>query len=249
MMEIKMTENIATREITYTDSNGQKLIGYFASPLNAKDAPAVLVCHEWWGRNDYPERRARELAEAGYVAFALDMYGDKKTATDPQTANAYMMETFATPDLIVDRANKALETLVAQPEVDAARVAIIGFCYGGKVALDLARSGADVKVAATFHTNLSAQAPAQADTFKAEVLVAHGADDSMVSLDDVETFKQEMNTAKVQHHVEVYPNTKHGFTNPSADEKAEKYGVDLGYNATSEKASLDALYALLARKF
>ena len=239
--------NITIREINYQDSKGQTLIGYLASPENAQHLPAVLVCHEWWGRNDYPEQRARELAEAGYTAFALDMYGDKKTATDPQTANAYMMETFAEPTIIVDRATAALTSLAAQAEVDPNNIAVIGFCYGGKVALDLARSGAAVKAAATFHANLSAQNPAQADTFKAEVLVAHAGDDSMVSLADVETFKQEMTAAQVKHHVEIYPNTKHGFTNPAADEKAKQYGVDLGYNPISEKASLESLYALLTR--
>lgn len=243
-----MAENITTREITYQDSKGQTLIGYLAAPNDAKNLPAVLVCHEWWGRNDYPERRARELAQAGYVAFALDMYGDKKIAHDTQTANDYMMATFAEPNIIVDRATKALETLAAQDEVDADRIAAIGFCYGGKVALDLARSGANVKAVATFHANLSAQNPAQAETFKAEVLVAHAGNDSMVSLDDVETFKQEMSAANVTHHVEIYANTKHGFTNPAADEKAQKYGVDLGYNPQSEKASIDALYKLLARR-
>lgn len=243
-----MSSSILSREITYQDSTGQTLIGYFVCPSNAEPLPAVLVCHEWWGRNEYPERRARELAEAGYAAFALDMYGDKKQATDPQTANAYMMETFAESNLIVDRANAALAVLQQQPEVDAQRIAAIGFCYGGKVALDLARSGAALKIAATFHANLSAQQPAQANTFKAEVLVAHAGDDSMVSLDDVENFKKEMSAANVKHHVEIYPNTKHGFTNAAADEKAQKYGIDLGYNPQSEKASLAALYALLASK-
>lgn len=243
-----MSSSIISREITYYDSKGQTLIGYFVSPVQAHNLPAVLVCHEWWGRNDYPERRARELAEAGYVAFALDMYGDKKQATDPQTANTLMMETFAEAELIVDRASAALAILQQQPEVDAKRIAVIGFCYGGKVALDLARSGAELKIAATFHANLSAQQPAQADTFKAEVLVAHAGDDSMVSLADVETFKQEMSAAHVKHHVDIYPNTKHGFTNPAADEKAQQYGVDLGYNSESEKASLAALKTLLANK-
>ena len=243
-----MSTNIITREISYQDPQGNNFIGYFAYPEYAKNLAAVLVCHEWWGRNDYPEHRVHQLAEAGYAAFALDMYGDKKIATDPQTANAYMMETFAEPHLVVERASAALQTLIAQPEVDANNIAVIGFCYGGKVALDLARSGADVKVVATFHANLSAQQPAQADQFKAEVLVAHAGDDSMVSLDDVATFKQEMTAANIKHHVEIYANTKHGFTNPAADEKAQKYGIDLGYNAQSEQDSLAALYRLLEKK-
>lgn len=238
---------IITREIEYQDHKGQKLVGYFAYPANQTALPAILVCPEWWGRNDYIERRARELAERGYAAFAVDMYGDKKLALDADTAYSYMMATFDDASTIVDRATAALNTLSTQVEVDNNKVAVIGFCYGGKVALDLARSGAKLQAVATFHANLSTQTPAQTENFTAEVLVAHGQDDSMTTLQDVETFEQEMNAAKVNYRVNIYPNTKHGFTNPAADENARKYGVDLGYNPLAEAQSLDAMYALLAR--
>ncbi|KAA8732383.1 dienelactone hydrolase family protein [Acinetobacter qingfengensis] len=244
-----MTQLIQTKEIQYKDSTGQTLIGYLAYPENTSQAPGILVCPEWWGRNDYIERRARELAEQGYVALAIDMYGDKKLAVDADTAGKYMMSTFENPATIVDRATAAYQTLVAQNNVNADKVAAIGFCYGGKVALDLARSGANLKVVATFHANLSAQQPAQAGKFTAEVLVAHGADDSMVSLNDVENFKQEMTAAQVKYSVDIYPNTKHGFTNPVADEKAAKYGTDLAYNPESEKQAIAKLYDLLKRTF
>lgn len=242
-----MTTQIITREIHYTDSKGQNLIGYLALPEGQNYLAGVLIGPEWWGRNDYIDSRARELAEQGYAAFAMDMYGDKTIADDVDSASKNMNATFAEPDIIVDRASAALAVFAAVPEVNAHKIAAIGFCYGGKVVLDLARSGADLKAVATFHANLGAQQPATAGHFQPEVLVAHGQDDSMVSLDDVEAFKQEMNAAHAKYHVEVYPNAKHGFTNPSADEKAEKFGVDLGYNPLAESESFDALHALLAR--
>ena len=241
-----MVAAIKTREITYTSADGATLIGYFAAPESAKPVAGIIVAPEWWGRNEYTEQRARELAEHGFAALAIDMYGDKKVTTQVPQANEWMMQTFQ-ENTIVDRANAGLATLAAQPEVDATRLAAIGFCYGGKVILDLARSGAALKTVVTFHAILSAQQVAQQDTFKAEVLVLHGELDSMVSLDDVESFKQEMNNAHVTAEVIVLKDAKHGFSNPQADERAKANNVDLGYNAEAEKNGLVAMYSVLDR--
>ena len=242
-----MTSAIQTREIQYTAADGSQLIGYFAAPQNASAVAGVIVAPEWWGRNSYTEQRARELAEQGYAAFAIDMYGNKNVTTDAQQANTWMTATFAQADTIDIRSKAALDTLAAQPEVDASRLAAIGFCYGGKVVLDLARSGADVKAVTTFHANLSPKSPAEKGKVKAELLVLHGELDSMVSLDDVAKFKAEMFAADVTHEVIVFENAKHGFSNPQADERAQANGVDLGYNAEAEQRSLAAMYELLAR--
>ncbi|MEX5444177.1 dienelactone hydrolase family protein [Acinetobacter schindleri] len=239
---------IKTREIQYTAQDGSQLIGYFAAPESDTPVPGVIVAPEWWGRNDYTEQRARELAEHGYAALAIDMYGDKKVTTASNQAYEWMMQTFEDPDTIVNRATAALNTLAAQDEVDADKLAAIGFCYGGKVALDLARSNAPLQAVATFHANLSPKAPAQKGQVQAEILVLHGEQDSMVSLDDVESFRKEMQAANVKHDVIIFKNAKHGFSNPLADERAKANGVDLGYNAEAEKQSLEAMYALLARR-
>lgn len=243
-----MTNAIQTREIQYTAQDGSTLIGYFAAPENSQAIAGVLVAPEWWGRNEYTEQRARELAEHGYAAFAIDMYGDKKVTTDAKQAYAWMMQTFEDAETIVTRASAALETLAQQKEVNADKLAAIGFCYGGKVVLDLARSGAELKAVATFHANLSPKAPAQEGQVKAEIAVFHGEDDSMVTLDDVAKFKEEMFAAKVDHEVFIYENAKHGFSNPLADERAKANGVDLGYNAEAEQKSLAEMYELLARQ-
>ncbi|WP_312602890.1 dienelactone hydrolase family protein [Acinetobacter schindleri] len=239
---------IKTREIQYTAQDGSQLIGYFAAPESDTPVPGVIVAPEWWGRNDYTEQRARELAEHGYAALAIDMYGDKKVTTASNQAYEWMMQTFEDPDTIVNRATAALNTLAAQDEIDADKLAAIGFCYGGKVALDLARSNAPLQAVATFHANLSPKAPAQEGQVQAEILVLHGEQDSMVSLDDVESFRKEMQAANVKHDVIIFKDAKHGFSNPLADERAKANGVDLGYNAEAEKQSLEAMYALLARR-
>lgn len=242
-----MTVAIQTREIQYTAQDGSTLIGYFAVPENAQAVAGVIVSPEWWGRNEYTEQRARELAEHGYAALAIDLYGDKKVTTDAKQAYAWMMQTFEDATTNVTRASAGLAALAQQPEVNADKLAAIGFCFGGKVALDLARSGADLKAVATFHANLSSQTPAQVGQVKAEILVLHGEDDSMVSLDDVAAFKEEMFAAQVDHDVIIFEDAKHGFTNPLADERAKANDVDLGYNPEAEQKSLAEMYTLLEK--
>ncbi|MCY6413053.1 dienelactone hydrolase family protein [Acinetobacter sp. VNH17] len=240
-----MSFAVNTREIEYTALDGQRLIGYFAAPVTDQPVAGVIVAPEWWGRNAYTEQRARELAEHGFAALAIDMYGDKKVTTAVPQASEWMNQTFEQPDTIVNRAQAGLDILAAQPEVNAEKLAAIGFCYGGKVVLDLARSGADLTAVATFHAILSPKAPAEKGKVKAEILVLHGELDSMVTLDDVANFRQEMHDAEVDHDVIIFEDAKHGFSNPLADERAKANNVDLGYNAEAERQGLEAMYELL----
>lgn len=242
-----MTISIQTREIQYNAADGQRLVGYFAAPSSQTPHAGIIVAPEWWGRNEYTEQRARELAEHGYAALAIDMYGDKNVTTDAKQAYEWMMQTFADADTIVNRAQAGLDTLAAQPEVNPTQLAAIGFCYGGKVVLDLARSGAPIKAVATFHATLAPKAPAVEGQIQGEILVLHGELDSMVTLDDVASFREEMHAAKVDHEVIIFEDAKHGFSNPLADERAKANGVDLGYNPEAERQGLDAMYDLLER--
>lgn len=242
-----MTISIQTREIQYNAADGQRLVGYFAAPSSQTPHAGIIVAPEWWGRNEYTEQRARELAEHGYAALAIDMYGDKNVTTDAKQAYEWMMQTFADADTIVNRAQAGLDTLAAQPEVNPTQLAAIGFCYGGKVVLDLARSGAPLKAMATFHATLAPKAPAVEGQIQGEILVLHGELDSMVTLDDVASFREEMHAAKVDHEVIIFEDAKHGFSNPLADERAKANGVDLGYNPEAERQGLDAMYDLLER--
>ena len=240
-----MSFPITTREIEYAAPDGQRLIGYFATPTTDQPVAGVIVAPEWWGRNEYTEQRARELAEHGFAALAIDMYGDKRVTTEVPQASAWMNQTFEQADTIVNRAQAGLATLAAQPEVNTEKLAAIGFCYGGKVVLDLARSGADIKAVVTFHAVLAASAPAEKGKVKAEILVLHGELDSMVTLDNVASFRQEMHDADVDHEVVIFEDAKHGFSNPLADERAKANNVDLGYNAEAERQGLEAMYELL----
>lgn len=240
-----MSFPITTREIEYTAPDGQRLIGYFATPTTDQPVAGVIVAPEWWGRNEYTEQRARELAEHGFAALAIDMYGDKRVTTEVPQASAWMNQTFEQADTIVNRAQAGLATLAAQPEVNTEKLAAIGFCYGGKVVLDLTRSGADIKAVVTFHAVLAASAPAEKGKVKAEILVLHGELDSMVTLDNVASFRQEMHDADVDHEVVIFEDAKHGFSNPLADERAKANNVDLGYNAEAERQGLEAMYELL----
>ncbi|HRM50734.1 MAG TPA: dienelactone hydrolase family protein [Acinetobacter johnsonii] len=242
-----MTISIQTREIQYNAADGQRLVGYFAAPSSQTPHAGIIVAPEWWGRNEYTEQRARELAEHGYAALAIDMYGDKNVTTDAKQAYEWMMQTFADTDTIVNRAQAGLDTLAAQPEVNPTQLAAIGFCYGGKVVLDLARSGAPLKAVATFHATLAPKAPAVEGQIQGEILVLHGELDSMVTLDDVASFREEMHAAKVDHEVIIFEDAKHGFSNPLADERAKANGVDLGYNPEAERQGLDTMYDLLER--
>ncbi|MEG0029538.1 dienelactone hydrolase family protein [Acinetobacter sp.] len=242
-----MTISIQTREIQYNAADGQCLVGYFAAPSSQTPHAGIIVAPEWWGRNEYTEQRARELAEHGYAALAIDMYGDKNVTTDAKQAYEWMMQTFADADTIVNRAQAGLDTLAAQPEVNPNQLAAIGFCYGGKVVLDLARSGAPLKAVATFHATLAPKAPAVEGQIQGEILVLHGELDSMVTLDDVASFREEMHAAKVNHEVIIFEDAKHGFSNPLADERAKANSVDLGYNPEAERQGLDAMYDLLER--
>ena len=242
-----MTISIQTREIQYNAADGQRLVGYFAAPSSQTPHAGIIVAPEWWGRNEYTEQRARELAEHGYAALAIDMYGDKNVTTDAKQAYEWMMQTFADADTIVNRAQAGLDTLAAQPEVNPTQLAAIGFCYGGKVVLDLARSGAPLKAVATFHATLAPKTPAVEGQIQGEILVLHGELDSMVTLDDVASFREEMHAAKVDHEVIIFEDAKHGFSNPLADERAKANGVDLGYNPEAERQGLDVMYDLLER--
>ena len=243
-----MTQAIQTREIQYTAADGSTLMGYFAAPESTQAVAGIIVAPEWWGRNEYTEHRTHELAEHGYADLAIDMYGNKNVTTDAKQAYEWMMQTFSDAETIDTRSQAGLAALIDQPEVDATRLAAIGFCYGGKVVLDLARSGAALKAVATFHATLTPKAPAELGKVKAEILVLHGELDSMVTLDDVANFKEEMFAAQVPHEVIIFEDAKHGFSNPLADERAKANNVDLGYNAEAEEKSLAAMYELLARQ-
>lgn len=236
--------SIKTYEIKTTADYGMELISYIALPesaTNDNSVPGILVAPEWWGVVEHPREVTERLAKAGFAAVAMDVYGEGKLTTDAAQANEWMTQMLNDQDKLMGRCRAILDDFADQLPVDGNRLGVVGYCFGGKIALDMAREGMPVKAVATFHGNFSPKQPAEKDKFNTKVLVAHGRDDSMVSMDDVESFKAEMDNAGVSYTVDVYDNAKHGFTNPNADKRAEENGVDLGYNEKAATESWDKM--------
>src|SRR5262249_30021957 len=152
----------------------------------------ALVVHEWWGHNQHARNQAKRLAEAGYVGFALDMYGKGKVATHPKDAEAFMTEATKDPAVVPARVDAGLQEPKQGPPSDPEGIAAIGYCFGGGVVLAMARSGADLDAVVTFHGSLGTKTPAQKGKVKARILVLAGGADPMVPPAQVEAFKQEM---------------------------------------------------------
>ncbi len=207
---------LATKILTYKQ-DGTELKGYLARDDAFKGPRAgVLVFPEWWGLNDYAQRRADQLARLGYVAMAVDMYGSARTARSAEEAAKLAGAVRADRKLMRARARAALEELKSQPEVDRARLAAIGFCFGGTCALELARSGADLAAVVSFHGGLDTPEPADARNIKARVLVLTGAEDPHVPPEQLAAFEKEMRDAKVNWQINLYGGAVHSFTNPAA---------------------------------
>src|SRR5882757_4734593 len=219
------------------------LRGYLAFNESLERKPGVLVFHEGLGLGDFAMERARRLAALGYVAFAADMYGERRQARNLQEV-ANLVGVFRdAPDQLRARGRAALATLAAMPEVDAGRIAAIGFCFGGKMVLELARDGADLKAVVSFHGVLSTATPAAPGRVKASVLVLTGADDPLAPPDQVRDFENEMRAAIVADwQVISYGNTLHGFTNPAADGSMLRSAL---YNAQADRRSWASIRGLL----
>ena len=202
--------------------------------------PGVMVVHEWWGVNDYAKKRAEMLAELGYVAFAADMYGKGVKATTPEEARKLATALRENRQLMRERAKAGLDTLKARPECDPKRVAAMGYCFGGGVVLELARSGANVNGVVSFHGNLDTPNPNDAKNIKGKVMVMHGADDQGVPMKQVIDFMEEMRAAKVDYQINIYGGAVHGFTNP--DNKA-------AHNEKADRRSWEAMKGFFGEIF
>ena len=224
-------------EVSY-QSDDTTMKGYLATdPAQKGPRPGVLVVHEWWGHNDYARKRARMLAELGYTALAVDMYGDGKQASHPEDAGKFSGELRKNMPVARARFLAAMKLLQSQPGVQANKVAAIGYCFGGGVVLEMARRGVDLVGVASFHGSLGTAQPAQKGDVKAKVLVMNGDDDPFVKAEQISAFKQEMQTAGVDFEFIGYPNAKHSFTNPDADSFGQKFQLPLAYNAEADRAS------------
>lgn len=236
---------IHTRTVEYTDGD-TVLEAYMAWDELAADArPGVLISHAWGGRSEIEEGKSEQLAELGYVGFAIDLYG-KGVRGKSNEENAKLMQPLLDDrSTLQRRMNLALEQLRNQKEVDARRVAAMGFCFGGLCVLDLARIGADILGVASFHGLFGKPGNTDGTPITAKVLVMHGWDDPMAKPDQVLALAQELTDAGADWQIHAYGNTMHAFTNPGANDPA--HGTV--YNANADKRSWQSLQLFLAEIF
>jgi dienelactone hydrolase len=203
-----------TRDIAY-EIDGKTFTGLLADGSNGKRAPGIVVAHEGGGMTGHPKERAKMLADLGYVAFAMDTFGEKITSREQ--AMATIGGLMSNLPVLRKRAQTALDIVKSQANVDPKRTAAIGFCFGGTTVLELARSGADVAGVVGFHSGLSTAAPQDAKHIKGKVLVCLGAADPIIPAEQREAFVKEMEAGKVDWRMELYGGVGHSFTNREVD--------------------------------
>jgi len=229
---------VITKTIAYPH-DGKTMQGYLAyDDAKSGPRPGVLVIHEWWGLNDYTKGRARQLAAMGYVAFAADMFGDGKVTRDPKEAQAMYTAATSQPGLLAARSKAGLDVLRQQSQVDAKRLAAIGFCFGGTTVLQLIYSGEPLQGAVSFHGGLVVPDEKQAKQVKAPLLVLHGAEDTFIKPEDITGLQKALDAAKADWYMVTYANAVHAFTNPEAD----SFKIPgIGYNEKAAKRSWDEM--------
>jgi dienelactone hydrolase len=233
--------------VSYT-LDGKNYKGYVVYDSNNKDKrPGVLVVHEWWGLNDYSRGRAKQLAELGYIAMAVDMFGDGKQGNDPAAAQALATPFYKDPTLSKTRLDAALSKLKEYPQLDTSNVAAIGYCFGGFVVLNAAKLGADLKGVVSFHGGLGG-VPVKKELVKAAILVCHGEADSFVN-PEVAPFKKSMDSAGIAYTFKSYPKATHAFTNPNATENGKKFNMPIEYNAAADTASWNDMKEFFSKIF
>jgi dienelactone hydrolase len=244
----KAKSSFKEETITFV-ADGVTLNGFVAYDDNIKGKrPAVLVVHEWWGLNDYARNRARQLASLGYIALAVDMYGNGKVAANPKEAQELAGQFYQNPKLSKIRLDAAIKKIREYSQTDAANVAAIGYCFGGSVVLNSAKLGADLKGVVSFHGGLSG-VPANRNLLKAKILVCHGGSDKFVSQHDLDVFKHQMDSIGAGYTVKVYPNATHAFTNPEATATGKKFNMPIEYNAEADKNSWNDMKIFFATLF
>jgi dienelactone hydrolase len=237
---------VETKEVKYKQ-NGTELTGLLAWNTKVSGTrPGVLVVHEWWGHDEHARNQAKRLAEAGYVALALDMYGDGKHADHPDMAQKFATEATKDPAVVVARFNAARAVLTSDSRVNKDQIAAIGYCFGGSIVLNMARAGQDLDAVVSFHGSLDPVLAAKPGGIKARILVLTGADDPFVPPAAVEKFRAEMKTAGANFRIVSYPGVKHSFTNP----KAESHGMpQLAYDKDADQKSWAEMLALFKQVF
>jgi dienelactone hydrolase len=243
--------DIQTREVSYL-AGKFRMKGFLAWDGDIKgERPGVLVVHEFWGLNDYARTRTEMLAELGYTALAVDLYGDGKIAADRDEAFQLMTDLLADLPNCRARFDAALETLKSHETVDASRTGAIGYCMGGGIVLHMARYGLDLDVVASFHGSLPlAIAPeGEGAEVTARIAAYNGEADSFISAEAIAQFNAEMQKTGADYQFINLPGALHGFSNPDATAKGEKFAMPLKYDELADTCSWAHMRLLLQSAF
>lgn len=237
----KENPSIVTKRVTYS-ADGTTLKGFIAYDNNIEGKrPGIIVVHEWWGLNNYARERAEMLAKLGYIAFAIDMYGNGTVVDHPKDAGKFAMAVMQKMDTARARFNAGLRLLKEQSETDTGKIGAIGYCFGGGIALRMALGGADLNGVVSFHGDLPTDSVKSPGDVTAKLLVCNGAADPLNPPEKVEAFEKSMNNANIDYRLINYPGAKHSFTNPAADSIGIKYNLPLAYNKAADEKSWEAM--------
>ena len=228
---------ITEEEVSYKDGDTVMKGVLFYDDAVTEKLPGMVVVHEWWGLTKHMRDTARAAASMGYVAFAADMFGNGTTTDDAKTGGQLAGAVGKNPALSLSRFNAARAVLAGNSRVDSSRIGAMGFCFGANVALNAARGGSELAGVAAFHASNFGTLPVQPGAVKAKLLVLHGAADAFVKPEAIETFKKDMDGAKVDYRFISYPGALHAFTNPAATEAGKKFNIPLAYNAQADRQS------------
>jgi len=238
---------LKTQTFGYTAPHGVPLEGYLAYEESGRfPKPGILIVHDWMGEGKFSQEKARILAKEGYVALAVDIYGKGIRPKDSTEAGVIAGKFKNDRALLRERIRAAYNALIAMKEVDPTKIVVMGYCFGGMTALELARSGAAVVGTVSFHGTLNTPNPTDAKNIKGKILALHGADDPFVPSAEVDAFKQEMKKAGVNLQFIAYPGAVHAFTNPAAGNDNSKGAA---YNAKADQESWQAFEIFLKQVF
>ncbi len=241
---------VTGQEVTYV-IDSTKMLGYIAYDEGSDEKrPGVLVVHEWWGHNDYARQRAEMLAELGYVALAVDMYGGGQQADHPDDAGKFAMSVMGNFPTAEARFQAAVDKIKEDPRVDPESIAAIGYCFGGAVVLSMANTGnEDLDAVVSFHGGLGLPVMPEAGKVNAQVLVCNGADDPFVTAEQIATYTTAMDAAGANYELINYEGAKHSFTSKEADEHGEEFDLPLAYDQAADEQSWAAMTALFEEVF
>lgn len=241
------TGEFTTEEVSY-DIDGKTHKSFVAYQGDADQVkPVVMVLPEWWGVTDYTKKRARKLAELGYFAMVVDYYGEGKTVDNPEEAAQLSGEFYKVPINARLKFDKAKAQLLKFDNADYNKIAVIGYCFGGAQALNMARLEDDLKGVVSFHGNLMTGIKPKNNDVK--ILVCNGQADTFVPAEEIAAFKKQMDSAKIDYKFIDYPNALHSFTNPEATAIGEKYNIKVAYNKEADEKSWNDMKTFLTEIF